>query len=105
MGFTDFLLLGAALTAAALALCGGAGWLQPNAESLRGCAHAEVEGKSLPSRPGVCGVQGMTPLRVSARKASLAAWLREGLVRLGGLAQRPPRLDLPSLFLKLPPKC
>lgn len=28
-------------------------------------------------------VQGMTPDRISQRKASLAAWLREGLVRLG----------------------
>ena len=27
--------------------------------------------------------QGMTPPRISQRKASLAAWLREGLVRLG----------------------
>ena len=27
--------------------------------------------------------QGMTPERISQRKASLATWLREGLVRLG----------------------
>ncbi len=33
--------------------------------------------------------QGMTPLRVSARKAGLAAWLREGLVRLGVLPAHP----------------
>lgn len=28
-------------------------------------------------------LQGMTPDRISQRKAKLAAWLREGLVRLG----------------------
>ncbi len=29
------------------------------------------------------GKEGMTPERVSAKKAELAAWLREGLIKLG----------------------
>jgi predicted unusual protein kinase regulating ubiquinone biosynthesis (AarF/ABC1/UbiB family) len=37
----------------------------------------------LSKHPAIPRAQGMTPGRVVERKAELAAWLREGLVRLG----------------------
>jgi len=51
----------------------------------------------------------MTPPRVSARKARLAAWLREGLVRLGAPAVHALRPCLPAAAPTAPsaarPRC